>query len=219
MVISTEQKYQDILEIIPSVSRETMKHLIEFESLVIQWNIHINLISATTIPVLWKRHILDSAQIYPLKSQFLHWCDLGSGGGFPAIVLAIFLKEKKGGHIDLVESNGKKAAFLQNVIAKLNLPATVHHCRIEDVYKKIKTPDILTARGLASLDTLLHLMSPWLTQKTVALLQKGRDYVKEIKNATANWRFDLLKHESKIDKNSVILEISHVRSCKKGKAK
>ncbi|CBI77064.1 glucose inhibited division protein B [Bartonella clarridgeiae 73] len=219
MVISIEKKYQYTLEIIPSVSRETMKLLIQFESLVIQWNKHVNLISAATIPVLWTRHILDSAQIYPLKSQSLHWCDLGSGGGFPAIVIAIFLKEKKGGHIDLVESNGKKVAFLRNVIAQLNLPATVHHCRVEDVYKKIKAPDILTARGLASLDTLLQLMSPWLTQKTIALIQKGRDYVKEIKNSTANWHFDLLKHESKIDENSVILEISHVRSCEKGKAK
>ncbi|AQX28592.1 MULTISPECIES: 16S rRNA (guanine(527)-N(7))-methyltransferase RsmG [unclassified Bartonella] len=219
MVISVEQKYQYILEIIPSVSRETMKHLIQFESLVIQWNTHINLVSAATIPVLWTRHILDSAQIYPLKSQSLNWCDFGSGGGFPAIVIAIFLREKKGGHIDLVESNGKKAAFLRNVIAQLKLPATVHHCRIEDVYQKIKAPDVLTARGLASLDILLELMSPWSTQKTIALLQKGRDYIKEIKNATANWHFDLLKHESKIDENSVILEISRVQSCKKGKTK
>ncbi|WP_375705000.1 16S rRNA (guanine(527)-N(7))-methyltransferase RsmG, partial [Bartonella sp. AA85SXKL] len=78
---------------------------------IIQWNKHINLISSSTIPLLWTRHILDSAQIYPLHSDLLHWCDLGSGGGFPAIVIAIFMKEKKTGHIDLVESNGKKVAF------------------------------------------------------------------------------------------------------------
>ncbi len=95
MDISAEQKYQALLKIVPSVSRETMQNLIQFESLIMQWNKHINLISASTIPLLWTRHILDSAQIYPLHSDFHHWCDLGSGGGFPAIVIAIFLKEKK----------------------------------------------------------------------------------------------------------------------------
>ncbi|WP_455481976.1 16S rRNA (guanine(527)-N(7))-methyltransferase RsmG [Bartonella sp. B35(2025)] len=214
MDISIEQKYQLLLNIVPSVSRETLEDLMCFESLIMQWNMHINLVSASTIPVLWTRHILDSAQIYPLHSHFLHWCDLGSGGGFPAIVIAIFLKEKKGGHIDLVESNGRKIAFLRTVIAKLNLPATVHHCRIEDVYKKISSPDVITARGLASLDVLLQLIFPLLTQKTIALLQKGRDYATEITNASANWHFDLLKYKSKIDENSVILEISHVRPCR-----
>ncbi|WP_208435497.1 16S rRNA (guanine(527)-N(7))-methyltransferase RsmG [Bartonella phoceensis] len=214
MEISTEQKYKALLDIIPSVSRETIDDLIQFETLIMQWNMHINLVSNTTIPVLWTRHILDSAQIYPLRSDFMRWCDLGSGGGFPAIVIAIFLKEKKTGHIDLVESNGKKVAFLRTVITQLNLPATVYHCRIEDVYKKIVAPEVITARGLAPLDTLLQLIFPLLTKKTIALLQKGRDYAIEIKNASANWQFDLLKHKSKIDENSVILEISHVRSCR-----
>ncbi|ENN90762.1 16S rRNA (guanine(527)-N(7))-methyltransferase RsmG [Bartonella schoenbuchensis] len=214
MTFLIEQKYQDLLNLVPSVSRETVENLMRFESLVIQWNKRINLISTATVPVLWTRHILDSAQIYPLHNQCLHWCDFGSGGGFPAIVIAIFLKNKKGGHIDLVESNGKKVAFLRTVIAHLDLPATVHHCRIEDVYQKINKPEVITARGLASLDVLLQLLSPLLTQKTIALFQKGRDYMTEIKNASANWRFDLLKHQSKIDTSSVILEISHVRSCK-----
>ncbi|WP_019223050.1 16S rRNA (guanine(527)-N(7))-methyltransferase RsmG [Bartonella rattaustraliani] len=218
MDLSKEKKYQVLLEIVPSVSRETMEDLIQFESLIVQWNMHINLISAATIPVLWTRHILDSVQLYPLYNHLSHWCDLGSGGGFPAIVLAILMKEKKTGHIDLVESNGKKVAFLRTVIAQLNLSATVYHCRIEDVYKKIAKPEIITARGLASLDDLLRLIFPLLTEKTKALLQKGRDYATEIKNASANWHFDLLKHKSKIDENSVILEISHVRSCE-GRAK
>ncbi|OLL52878.1 16S rRNA (guanine(527)-N(7))-methyltransferase RsmG [Bartonella henselae] len=212
MDFSIEQKYQELLKIISSVSRETMQDLMHFESLIIQWNKHINLISSSTIPLLWTRHILDSAQIYPLHSDLLHWCDLGSGGGFPAIVIAIFMKEKKIGHIDLVESNGKKVAFLRTVIAQLDLPATVYHCRIEDITQKIKNPEVITARGLACLDDLLRLIFPLLTQKTIALLQKGRDYSKEIKNASANWQFDLLKHKSKIDENSVILEISQVRS-------
>lgn len=86
------------------------------------------------------------------------------------------------------------------------------------MYKKIALPEVITARGLASLDALLRLIFPLSTKKTIALLQKGRDYAIEIKNASANWQFDLLKHKSKIDENSVILEISHVRSVE-GKAK
>ncbi|WP_175868669.1 16S rRNA (guanine(527)-N(7))-methyltransferase RsmG [Bartonella gabonensis] len=212
MDFSTEQKHQQLLDIIPSVSRETMENLIQFESLILQWNAHINLISSATIPDIWTRHILDSAQIFPLYCHSLQWCDLGSGGGFPAIVIAIFLKEKRAGHINLVESNGKKVSFLRTVIAQLNLPATVYHARIEDVYQKIPTSDIITARGLAPLNVLLQLIFPLLTEKTVALLQKGRDYATEIKNASANWHFDLLIHKSKVDENSVILEISHIRS-------
>ncbi|WP_273753961.1 16S rRNA (guanine(527)-N(7))-methyltransferase RsmG [Bartonella sp. MM73XJBT.G] len=214
MNLSVEKKYQLLSDIIPSVSRETMEKLIQFETLIMQWNKHINLISSSTIPLLWTRHILDSAQIYPLYSDLLHWCDLGSGGGFPAIVIALFMKEKKGGHIDLIESNGKKVAFLRTVIAEFDLPATVYHHRIEDVYKKIAKPEVITARGLASLDELLRLIFPLFTQKTIAVLQKGRDYSTEIKKASANWQFDLLKHKSKIDENSVILEISHLRSCR-----
>ncbi|QEE12991.1 16S rRNA (guanine(527)-N(7))-methyltransferase RsmG [Bartonella krasnovii] len=214
MNLSIEQKYQLLSDIVPSVSRETMEKLMQFETLIMQWNKHINLISSSTIPLLWTRHILDSAQIYPLYSDLLHWCDLGSGGGFPAIVIALFMKEKKTGHIDLIESNGKKVSFLRTVIAEFDLPATVYHHRIEDVYKKIVKPEVITARGLASLDELLRLIFPLFTQKTIALLQKGRDYSTEIENASANWQFDLLKHKSKIDENSVILEISHLRSCR-----
>ncbi|UNF43827.1 16S rRNA (guanine(527)-N(7))-methyltransferase RsmG [Bartonella krasnovii] len=214
MNLSIEQKYQLLSDVVPSVSRETMENLMQFETLIMQWNKHINLISSSTIPLLWTRHILDSAQIYPLYSDLLHWCDLGSGGGFPAIVIALFMKEKKTGHIDLIESNGKKVSFLRTVIAEFDLPATVYHHRIEDVYKKIVKPEVITARGLASLDELLRLIFPLFTQKTIALLQKGRDYSTEIENASANWQFDLLKHKSKIDENSVILEISHLRSCR-----
>lgn len=110
MDVSTEQKYQELLNIIPSVSRETMKDLIQFEALIIQWNAYINLVSPATIPVLWTRHILDSAQIYPLQNH-LRWCDLGSGGGFPAIVIAILMKEKKVGILILLKVMEKNSFF------------------------------------------------------------------------------------------------------------
>ncbi len=111
MNLSTEQKYQELLNIVPSVSRETMEYLIQFEALIIQWNKYINLISVATIPLLWTRHILDSVQIYPLYSDFSHWCDLGSGGGFPAIVIAIFMKEKKEDILILLKATEKSRFF------------------------------------------------------------------------------------------------------------
>ncbi len=119
MNFSTEKKYQQLLNIVPSVSRETMENLIQFESLILQWNAHINLISATTIPDLWTRHILDSAQIFPLYAHSLHWCDLGSGGGFPAIVIAIFLKEKKQHILILLKVMGKKLLFCEQLLLNL----------------------------------------------------------------------------------------------------
>lgn len=207
-----EEKHRSLKSIVPFVSRETTQQLMVYESLVIKWQAHINLIANATLAALWTRHILDSAQVFALKPQAKKWCDIGSGGGFPGIVIAVFLKGKPECHIDLVESNSKKASFLRTVIAELDLPATVHNCRIEDVYDDIWQPEILTSRALASLDNLLALGKPWLSQKTIGLLQKGRDYEIEIEYANANWTFDLVKHKSEIDQQSVILEIADVQS-------
>ncbi|MHC5306079.1 16S rRNA (guanine(527)-N(7))-methyltransferase RsmG [Bartonella sp. LJL80] len=207
-------KIARLSQIVPSVSRETTERLLAFEAMVVKWQAKINLVANATLPKLWTRHILDSAQIYPLKSNAKTWCDIGSGGGFPSIVTAIFLKQSGGSHIDLVESNGKKVAFLRTVIAELDLPATVHQCRIEDSYSEFGEPEVITARALASLDQLLSLSAPWLMHGSTALFQKGRDYASEVAEANANWTFNLIKHDSKIDEQSVILEITDLRSLK-----
>ncbi|MBI0177200.1 16S rRNA (guanine(527)-N(7))-methyltransferase RsmG [Bartonella apis] len=209
-----EEKYLTLKEIVPSVSRETAASLMVFEEAVKKWQSHINLIANATLPELWTRHILDSAQIAALQPQAKNWCDIGSGGGFPGIVTAILLKEQSGFHIDLVESNSKKAAFLRSVSAEFNLPATVHTCRIENSYIHIKKPEIITSRALASLEKLFELTQPWFEQGATALFQKGRDYKKEIAEAEKNWKFDFEVHQSKIDEHSVILEISKIDSRK-----
>lgn len=209
-----EENYESLTQIVPAVSRETAQYLMSFEEAVKKWQSHINLIANATLQQLWKRHILDCAQIAALKPEAKKWCDIGSGGGFPGIVTAIALKQNAGFHIDLIESNSKKAAFLRSVIAELNLPATVHVCRIEASYIHVKKPEVVTARALAPLDKLLSLTRPWFEQGAIALFQKGRDYKKEIEEAKKNWEFDFKTHESKIDKQSVILEISTIDSRK-----
>ena len=178
--MTVDNHFSSLQKIYPAVSRETVDRLIAFESLFRKWSSAINLASASTLVDLWNRHILDSAQIFPLAPHAKHWIDLGSGGGFPGIVTACFLAESDGASIDLVESAGKKAAFLRTAAGHLSVPARVHAARIESMWTKLPTPDIVTARALASLDQLFVLAEPWLTKGATALFQKGRDYVREI---------------------------------------
>jgi len=210
----SDQRFLQLSKIVLNVSRETFDDLCTYETLVRKWQPHINLIANKTLPDLWERHILDSAQLFPLQAEAMNWLDLGSGSGFPAIVLAIFLKARGTGSIELIESNGKKAAFLRTVIAALSLPATVHNIRIEDSYGIIRQPDVITARALASLSRLFDFIKPVVNSQTIALMQKGRDYLCELDEVAAQWIFDLIKHTSVVDEDSVILEIRNLRARK-----
>ncbi|MCX2695293.1 16S rRNA (guanine(527)-N(7))-methyltransferase RsmG [Ochrobactrum chromiisoli] len=209
--MTVDSRYSSLKTIVPGVSRETTERLIAFEALFRKWCSAINLASPSTLADLWSRHILDSAQVFPLAPDAKRWLDLGSGGGFPGIVTACFLKEVPGASIDLVESAGKKAAFLRTAAGQLTVPARVSSARIEAMWDKIEVPDVVTARALASLNDLFVLAEPWLTGGAKALFQKGRDYQREIDESRVDWSFDLIQHESAIDKASVILEISNLR--------
>jgi len=209
--MTVDRRYSSLKTIVPDVSRETTDRLIAFEDLFRKWSSAINLASPSTLADLWNRHILDSAQIFPLAPEATRWLDLGSGGGFPGIVTACFLKECPGASIDLVESAGKKAAFLRTAAGHVGVPARVHAARIEAMWDKIETPQVITARALASLNVLFDLAEPWLSNGSKALFQKGRDYQREIDESRVGWSFDLVQHESAIDNNSVILEISNLR--------
>ncbi len=207
----TKDKYFDSLkQIYPSVSRETADDLIGFEALFKKWSKAINLASPNTLETLWERHILDSVQLFKLAPQAKQWLDLGSGGGFPGVVLAIMLKET-GGSIRLVESNSKKSAFLRNALAQFQTRAQVVNARIESCYQQVQVPEIITARALASLDKLFELTEPWMTKGAKALFQKGRDYQREIDESMLNWKFDFARHGSAIEADSVILEISNLQ--------
>ena len=203
-----KDKYLELQEIAGPVSRETFDYLVGFEGEFRRWSKRINLAAPSTLETLWSRHILDSAQIARLEPTALKWLDLGSGGGFPGVVLAILMRDRPGAHIDLVESNNKKAAFLRSVLAACKAPAHVHVSRIEDAASLVVQPEIVTARALAPLSKLLGLAEPWLATGATAQFHKGRDYLIEVAESVNQWRFDLIEHESRIDRASRILEIS-----------
>ena len=209
--MSADTRFESLKAIVPAVSRETVDRLIAFEELFRKWSKAINLASPSTLNELWTRHILDSVQLFPLASDAKNWLDIGSGGGFPGIVTACFLADQPGSAIDLIESAGKKAAFLRTAAGHLNVPARIHSARIEAMWQKIETPQVVTARALASLNDLFGLAEPWLTNGAKALFQKGRDYQREIDESRVGWSFDLVQHQSAIDQASVILEISNLR--------
>lgn len=209
--MSADTRFESLKAVVPAVSRETADRLIAFEELFRKWSKAINLASPSTLNELWTRHILDSAQLFPLASDAKNWLDIGSGGGFPGIVTACFLADQPGSAIDLIESAGKKAAFLRTASGHLNVPARIHSARIEAMWRKIETPQVVTARALASLNDLFGLAEPWLTNGAKALFQKGRDYQREIDESRVGWSFDLVQHQSAIDQASVILEISNLR--------
>lgn len=208
----SDQRLAELRDVAGPVSRETMDHLDAFEAEFRRWAVRINLAAPSTLESLWRRHILDSAQLAPLRPLALKWLDLGSGGGFPGAVMAILLRERPGGSIDLVESNHKKAAFLRSVLSSLGAPASVHVCRIEEAFVRVAMPEIVTARALAPLPLLLRLASPWLTTGATALFHKGRDYAAEVSESRDAWRFDLVEHRSRIDPASRVLEISHLEA-------
>ncbi|MBZ9656457.1 16S rRNA (guanine(527)-N(7))-methyltransferase RsmG [Phyllobacterium lublinensis] len=208
--MSTE-KARRLQEVLSTVSRETVDNLLDFETLFRKWSAAINLASPSTLDNLWERHIVDSAQLFDMAPAATKWLDLGSGGGFPGVILAILLKQRPGGTIDLVESNGKKAAFLRTALGQFSAPGAVHAARIDAVWPKIRDPQVVTARALASLSDLFVLAEPWLTTGAVALFQKGRDYRREIEESRYGWSFDLVERASMVDRDSVVLQISNLR--------
>lgn len=204
-------KYQQLIDVAGPVSRETFDGLEAFESMFRTWADRINLVAQSTLDDIWNRHVLDSAQLASLAPYALRWLDLGSGGGFPGLVLAFLLKERPGGHLDLVESNRKKAGFLQAAIGQFSLPGLVHAQRIGHEIKGLQRPDIVTARALAPLPALLELASPWLSTGARGLLHKGRDYGREIQESSLLWQYDLVEHRSRVDADSVVLEIANLK--------
>lgn len=189
------------------VSRETAARLVVFEAEFLKWASRMNLVAPSTLSNVRQRHIADSVQILNLAPDTKTIIDLGSGGGFPGLVLAICLAETVDSHVHMVESNSKKCAFLRHIVRTLQLKASVHNHRIEDILAKLPTADMVTARALAPLPLLLKLAVPQLTKNTPAFFHKGRDYAQEIEAARGEFEFDLVVHPSRIDSDSVILEI------------
>jgi 16S rRNA (guanine527-N7)-methyltransferase len=195
------------------VSRETLDRLSTFAEVFTKWSSAINLVAPSTLSELWERHILDSAQLMTIQSKPGIWVDLGSGGGFPGVVTAIFLADFGEGHVHLVESNNKKAAFLRAALAATGGRGSVHAVRIETAPDLIGSCDFLSARALAELDLLLDYAHPWALRNTdlVCYLHKGRDYLGEVEKSRRRWCYDLVKHTSIVEPDSVVLEIRRLQ--------
>jgi len=178
------------LQLVP-VSRETTDRLDRLVELLLPWTQRTNLIARSTIPKLWTRHIADSLQLLPLAPDAKCWIDLGSGAGFPGLVIACALAGRAGAAVHLVESIGKKAAFLRDAVNLLQVPAVIHAVRIEDFGKNFKMrPDVVTARALAPLDDLLKLAQPLLKTGAQGLFPKGQDVEGELTRASKYWNID-----------------------------
>jgi 16S rRNA (guanine527-N7)-methyltransferase len=200
------------LKLVP-VSRETEERLALYVDLLGRWRKITNLISEASFADVWLRHIADSAQLLDLAPEAKRWVDLGSGAGFPGMVLAIRLAGQPGAMVHLVESDQRKCAFLREVARATGAPAEIHAARIESVPPDILTPvDAVTARALAPLPILLGFAKVWLTRGAVGIFPRGRTTESQLLAYpdSAALRFEMV--DSKIDARAAILIVRHAES-------
>lgn len=193
-----------------SVSRETLQALQQFEALVRRWTPAINLVSKATLANLWDRHIVDSAQVFSVcRPEVKTWVDLGSGGGFPGLVVAILARELRPDlRVTLVESDQRKATFLRQASQNLGLKVTVRSDRIESLPPL--QADVLSARALAPLSELLAFADLHLAGGGVAIFPKGSRYLEELAEARNAWAFDVDTQRSLSDAEAAILVIRNI---------
>lgn len=191
-----------------SLTRSRLQHYLK---LLEKWNPAINLVSAATLPDAWNRHIIDSLQFLELAPpRASRWVDLGSGGGFPGLVVAIAAAEHRPElRVTLVEADKRKAEFLRTVSRETDVQVTVLTERIEKL--EPLQAEVLSARALAPLSHLVAHASAHLGQGGVALFAKGANWLAEVRAAKAQWTFDLKEHASMTDPTAVILEIRGIQ--------
>jgi len=189
------------------VSRETLKRLTILVDRLVEWQAKINLVSKNTLDDAWHRHVLDSAQLMPYLSDPGPLVDLGSGAGFPGLVLALMGRD----NITLVESNGKKCAFMREVLRSTGVQATIFSGRIED-YSPPQPAQYITARALTSLDNLIELSQPLLAKKGVCFFLKGQGVEEELTTTRQKWDIQVKKHPSLSNLGGAVLEIDNIKA-------
>ncbi|HRX74258.1 MAG TPA: 16S rRNA (guanine(527)-N(7))-methyltransferase RsmG [Hyphomonas sp.] len=189
------------------VSRETMQHFETYLALLEKWNRRINLVSPASLDDAWGRHVLDSAQLWRFRPpEARRWLDLGSGAGFPGMVVAL-LARAEGSliRVTLVESDERKCAFLRTVATSCNLDVRIETGRVEGLAPA--RADVISARALAPLNRLLGYAQIHRAACGIGLFPKGRTVHKEVEEARRNWRFDCQLHPSATDPEAAIVEI------------
>jgi len=195
---------QGFAELVP-VSRETLSRLEAYAALLTQWSPRINLVGRDTIADLWRRHLLDSAQLRPfVPNSTGELTDLGSGAGFPGLVLAILGIPG----VELVEADSRKSAFLREAARITEAQVTIRSCRIQSVPPH--PVDVVTARACAPLDRLLDLARPFLAPDTACLFLKGERFEEELTLARNVWTMRVSVEQSLSDRRGVILRLQQV---------
>ena len=195
-----------------NVSRETWARLDRLVALLLERQQVMNLISAASVPQLWTRHIADSLQLLACAPGALRWIDLGSGAGFPGLVIGCALAGTTGAAVHLVESTRKKAAFLAETAQALEIPVEVHAERIEDFTKTNRGSfDAVTARALAPLPKLLDYAIPLLKSGAVGVFPKGQDVEAELTEASKYWTIEAETIPSKTDARSRVILVRRAR--------
>src|SRR5664279_570548 len=193
------------------VSRETEARLDRYVDLLREWQAKTNLVATSTLPTLWTRHISDSLQLLTIVPAAKRWADLGSGGGFPGVVLACALAETPGAVVHMVERNAKKAAFLREALRVTSSPGQVHLADIGDSVDRMTGPvECVTARALAPLHQLIGYAEPLIKQGAKALFLKGQDVEAELTEATKYWNIKPRLHSSRTGGQGWIVELDHI---------
>ena len=197
-----------------NVSRETLEKLEIYADRLRQWQRAVNLVSPSTLPDIWQRHFADSAQLIgAMPEKFGHLVDVGSGGGFPGLVVSILLSDTdRVGKTTLIESDQRKCAFLREVARAVDNPVQILSTRIETSATVHATGpvDILSARALAPLGRLLAWVAPYCGPTTQCVFLKGRNASEEIEAARMNWAFDVQITPSRTDPDGHVLVISNL---------
>ena len=195
---------QGFAEIVP-VSRETLARLEAYVDLLTRWSVRINLVGRDTLADLWRRHILDSAQLHRfIPSTAKTLIDLGSGAGLPGLVLAILGVAG----VELVEADSRKAAFLREAARVTDADVTIRPCRIQAVPPH--PANVVTARACAPLDRLLDLAAPFLAPDTLCLFLKGQRFNEELTLARKAWTMNVSVEQSLSDRRGVVLRLQQV---------
>jgi 16S rRNA (guanine527-N7)-methyltransferase len=196
-----------------AVSRETIEKLETYAALLKQWQKAVQLVAPGTLDDIWHRHLADSAQLLAIaRPDWRHWIDLGSGAGFPGLVIAVMSAQLPGQRVTLIESDSRKAAFLAEVARKTGAPVDIIPARIESssTHVKVKPGDVISARALAPLAQLLALAAPYQAPGCQGLFLKGRDADLEVEDARKAWQFELVLKPSLTDASGRILVVKNL---------
>ncbi len=198
------------------VSRETESRLLIFTEALLLWRERVSLVAESTLPQIWTRHIADSLQLVALAPQARVWADFGSGAGFPGVPIACVLADVPGAMVHLIESNGKKANFLREVVRLTGIPAQVHQMRAEKFGESCaETVHVVTARALSPLKALCDQVFPLIARGAVGLFPKGQDVGAELTDAAKYWSIQASSVPSVTSPAGSIVVVRGLRRLKK----